>query len=173
MDYLEQLDQKVDNAFSCIPVADQRPDVVDKSLQNGHISVLFGLLLDVPANKLREALASDESHVLRFVVKGKQVLENDLNIRRVGLLGVGKEVDDLNQESVDELLGRMRAVAGDRKDSGQNSIKEGRDVFLIYFVADDFLNHIGDLGVQQLTSNYLDVVFAVYREPANSVQYSD
>jgi hypothetical protein len=162
----------MNNAFSSIPISHKRPDVAHQRLQHRHISVLLRLLLDVPADELRKALAGDVSQVFGLIVEGKEVFEDDLDVGRVWLLGVCKEVNDLDEQRVEQLLRGVGSVSGDCKHCRKDTVEESSQVFLVHLVADHFLDNICYLRVKQLASHNLDVVLPVNAQPADSVEES-
>ena len=54
------------------------------------------------------------------------MLEDDLDVWGIGLLGVCEEVDHLDEDGVDELLGGVGSVAGDGKDHRHYFIQKYR-----------------------------------------------
>lgn len=98
------------------------------------------------------------------------MLENNLDVWGVRLLGIGEEVDGLDQEGVNELLGGMRGVASDWKHCGQNPVQEDREVVLAHFVGNHLLDDVTDDRVQKLACHYLDLISPVDGQPAGAIQ---
>ena len=58
----------------------------------------------MPFYEFRQAFAGEIAHVLGLVEKREQVLEDDLDVWGIGFLGVGEEVDHLDEDCMDQLL---------------------------------------------------------------------
>ena len=80
----------------------------------------------MPFYEFRQTFAGEVAHVLGLVEKREQMLEDDLDIWGVGLLCVGEEMDHLDEDGVDQLLGGVGGVAGDWKDHRHYFVQKDR-----------------------------------------------
>ena len=89
------------------------------------------------------------------------MLEDDLDVWGVGLLGVGEEVDHLDQDGVDQLLGGVGGVAGDGKDHRHYFVQEDRKVVFLHPSFENLFYHICYDSVDELACDYFDLVSSI------------